>query len=117
MAVPLPLAVSSLLQGLCRQLNDPALLPLAAGGPSGERNVWRVSTAPTRGAELADLVGRTVDAETIHDWAGGLLWIAVPAEGDGGTAAIRAAVSSASSYSFSALRRISTPESSEFPRV
>ena len=36
MAVPLPLAVSSLLQGLCRQLNDPALLLRADTGPQGK---------------------------------------------------------------------------------
>jgi glycolate oxidase FAD binding subunit len=57
-----------------------------------DRAVWRVSVAPARGAELAEAIGRTVDAMWFLDWGGGLVWIAVPEEGDGATAAIRRAI-------------------------
>jgi glycolate oxidase FAD binding subunit len=67
-------------------------LPFAAGGPSGERVVWRLSTAPKSGAELVDRIGRAVDAEFMQDWAGGLVWAAIAPAQDGGMAAVRAAV-------------------------
>ncbi|TDR90104.1 glycolate oxidase subunit GlcE [Enterovirga rhinocerotis] len=55
--------------------------------------IWRVSTAPTRGPELAGVVGRLLPGSRwFFDWGGGLVWISCPAEGDAGTAAIRAAI-------------------------
>jgi glycolate oxidase FAD binding subunit len=75
---------------LWRAVRD--VLPFAAGGPAGDAVVWRLSTAPSRGAEAADLIGRAGDAEMIHDWAGGLIWVAMPPSADGGAAAVRAAV-------------------------
>ncbi|MCB5175488.1 MULTISPECIES: glycolate oxidase subunit GlcE [Microvirga] len=57
----------------------------------GERAVWRVSTAPTRGPDLAARVARSVDAQWFYDWGGGLVWIATPPAGDAGAAAIREA--------------------------
>ncbi len=61
--------------------------------------VWRISTAPTRGPDLAGVVGRLVEgARWYFDWGGGLIWLACPigraeaGTGDGGAAAIRAAV-------------------------
>jgi glycolate oxidase FAD binding subunit len=61
-----------------------------------DRTVWRVSVAPTRGAELAEAIARAVDATWFVDWGGGLLWIAVAAgkDGaeDGGAALIRTAI-------------------------
>ncbi len=58
----------------------------------GERAVWRISTAPSRGAELGEALARSLDAVWFLDWGGGLLWAAVPAEGDAGTATIRRAI-------------------------
>jgi glycolate oxidase FAD binding subunit len=75
---------------LWRAVRD--VLPFAAGGPAGERVVWRLSTAPKGGAEIVDRIGRAVDAEFMQDWAGGLVWVAVAPAQDGGTAAIRAAI-------------------------
>jgi glycolate oxidase FAD binding subunit len=63
--------------------------PLAA---PGERAVWRISVAPSRGAELAEAIGGAFDAEWFLDWGGGLVWAAVPETGDGGAAAIRRAI-------------------------
>jgi glycolate oxidase FAD binding subunit len=56
-----------------------------------ERAVWRISTAPTRGPDVAAQVARALGARWYYDWSGGLLWIATDASGDAGAAAIRAA--------------------------
>ena len=65
-------------------------LPFAADGPSGERPLWRVSTAPGKASEVANLIPSS--AEMFYDWAGGLIWIAPLPRFDGGTAPVRAAV-------------------------
>ena len=65
--------------------------PLAAEGSSDERPLWRISTAPTKGAELARLASGT-GAEMLYDWAGGLVWLALPPSEDAGAALVRRAV-------------------------
>lgn len=55
------------------------------------RAVWRISTSPMRGAGIGETLARSLGAVWFLDWGGGLLWAAVPEEGDGGAAAIRAA--------------------------
>jgi glycolate oxidase FAD binding subunit len=57
------------------------------GGP---RALWRISVAPSHGHEVAGAIGE--GAEYFYDWAGGLIWAALPATGDGGAARIRAAL-------------------------
>jgi len=57
---------------------------------SGERALWRISVAPARGHEVAAAIGE--GAEYFYDWAGGLIWLALPATGDGGAARVRAAL-------------------------
>src|SRR5215471_9166863 len=56
------------------------------------RAVWRVSVAPSRGAELGEAIARDLHARWYLDWGGGLLWVAVSGGGDGGAAVIRAAI-------------------------
>jgi glycolate oxidase FAD binding subunit len=56
------------------------------------RTVWRVSVAPSRGAELGEAIARELDASWYLDWGGGLLWAAVIGAEDGGAAVIRAAI-------------------------
>jgi glycolate oxidase FAD binding subunit len=56
------------------------------------RAVWRISVPPSRGATLAEALARQRDAGWFLDWGGGLLWIAVPEEGDAGAATIRGAI-------------------------
>jgi glycolate oxidase FAD binding subunit len=58
-----------------------------------DRAVWRVSVAPSRGAEVAQIIARQVDAMWFLDWGGGLLWLAVVEPGDAGASVIRAAIS------------------------
>ncbi len=57
-----------------------------------DRVVWRVSAAPTHGAELGERIARELDAGWYLDWAGGLLWVAVAGAEDGGAAVIRGAI-------------------------
>jgi glycolate oxidase FAD binding subunit len=56
----------------------------------GARALWRISVAPSRGHEVAAAIGE--GAEYFYDWAGGLIWAALPATGDGGAARVRAAL-------------------------
>ena len=56
----------------------------------GARALWRISVAPTRGHEVAAAIGE--GAELYYDWAGGLIWAALPAVDDGGAARVRRAV-------------------------
>jgi glycolate oxidase FAD binding subunit len=41
-----------------------------------ERPLWRVSTTPSRAAEIANFI--SPGAQMFYDWAGGLIWIAMP---------------------------------------
>ena len=65
------------------------LLPLAG---SGDRAIWRVSVAPSRGGELAEAISRRLDTNWYLDWAGGLLWAAIAGAEDGGATVIRDAI-------------------------
>lgn len=63
----------------------------------GERAVWRISVAPSRGAGLAEALAGALDARWLLDWGGGLIWAAVPETGphagsDAGADMIRRAI-------------------------
>jgi glycolate oxidase FAD binding subunit len=53
--------------------------------------VWRLSVPPAAGAEVVRAIGRA--GRHFYDWGGGLIWLALPAEGDAGAARIRGAIS------------------------
>ena len=59
--------------------------PLAGG----DRVVWRLSTAPMHGHRMAAAIAAETDAERFYDWAGGLLWLALPPGDDAGAALVR----------------------------
>jgi glycolate oxidase FAD binding subunit len=65
------------------------VLPLAG---SGDRAIWRVSIAPSRGGELGEAITRRLDSSWYLDWAGGLVWAAIAGTEDGGAAVIRDAI-------------------------
>ncbi|HEX4616380.1 MAG TPA: FAD-linked oxidase C-terminal domain-containing protein, partial [Stellaceae bacterium] len=65
------------------------VLPLVG---SGDRAVWRVSVAPSRGGELGEAIARRLDTSWYLDWAGGLVWAAIAGAEDGGAAVIRSAI-------------------------
>ncbi len=61
-----------------------------AGAAARERPLWRISTAPARGHEL--LAAITPAAQMFYDWAGGLIWVAMPFPEEPDAAAVRRAV-------------------------
>jgi glycolate oxidase FAD binding subunit len=62
-----------------------------------ERPVWRVSTTPMNGAVIAGQVA-AAEGSYFFDWAGGLLWIALPPSDDAGSTLIRPAVAEAGGH-------------------
>ncbi|HEU5019627.1 MAG TPA: 2-hydroxy-acid oxidase, partial [Pseudolabrys sp.] len=54
------------------------------------RPVWRISTAPARGHEIAAQI--TPAAQIFYDWAGGLIWVAMPFADEPAAASVRQAV-------------------------
>jgi glycolate oxidase FAD binding subunit len=83
-------------RALWRAVRDVA--PFAAGGPLGERYVWRISTAPARGVDVGRKLRETAQAESFYDWAGGLVWAALPPADDAGAADLRAIVGAAGGH-------------------
>ena len=70
---------------LWRAIRDAA--PFAAD--AGEA-LWRVSLPPTAGAAVVRELGE--GPRHFYDWGGGLVWLSLPAEGDGGAERLRGAV-------------------------
>ncbi len=66
--------------------------PLAAEPNTAERPLWRISTAPARGAELAARIAAQSQVQILFDWAGGLVWAELPASEDAGAALVSSAV-------------------------
>jgi glycolate oxidase FAD binding subunit len=54
------------------------------------RPLWRISTAPGQGHRIAAQI--TPAAQMFYDWAGGLVWVAMPFAGEPDAKAIRIAV-------------------------
>jgi glycolate oxidase FAD binding subunit len=91
-------------QALWRAVRD--VTPFAAAATGADRPVWRISTAPTRGAEVGALLTASLGADVIYDWAGGLLWGLLPASEDAGATSVRKIVSAAGGHA--TLMRAST---------
>ena len=72
--------------------------PFAANGPAGARDVWRISTVPVRGSEVGRALARKCDAQVLYDWAGGLVWAALPASDDAGAPRVRSTVAAAGGH-------------------
>ncbi|HEY6994619.1 MAG TPA: FAD-binding protein [Xanthobacteraceae bacterium] len=77
-------------RALWRAVRD--VTPFAADRDGAERPLWRISTAPSRGAELGRLIANESEAEMLYDWAGGLIWLALEPCYDAGAALVRRAV-------------------------
>ncbi len=84
-------------RALWRAVRD--VTPFAADGPAGGRDLWRISTAPTRGVEIGRTLAAECDAEILYDWAGGLVWAALPASDDAGAPLVRSTVAAAGGHS------------------
>ncbi len=75
---------------LWRDIRDAAFL-----AEPRDQAVWRLSVAPSKAAGVVAAVGQ---GRALYDWGGGLIWLAVSAEGDASAAAIRAAVGQAGGH-------------------
>jgi glycolate oxidase FAD binding subunit len=64
--------------------------PFRAGGPCGDRPLWRISAPPATGHEIVALISPA--AKVLYDWAGGLVWVAPPVTQDCSAGEIRCAV-------------------------
>lgn len=67
-------------RALWRAIRD--VTPFAAKGPRGDADIWRISTAPAHGAEVGRKLAERAGAEMLYDWAGGLVWAALPRSDD-----------------------------------
>ena len=70
--------------------------PFWAGGPCGDRPLWRISAIPSKASEVAAKISPA--SQLFYDWAGGLLWVAPPVTQDCGAGEIRAAVTAAGGH-------------------
>jgi glycolate oxidase FAD binding subunit len=64
----------------------------ASSRTGADQPLWRISTTPTKGHELAARVTGAIEAEVLYDWAGGLIWIALPSAPDAAAGLVRSAV-------------------------
>ena len=83
-------------RALWRAVRD--VTPFAANGPAGKRDLWRISTAPSHGSDIGRALVNALDAEVLYDWAGGLIWAALPASDDAAAPGVRAAVTAAGGH-------------------
>ena len=74
-------------RALWRSVRD--VKPFAAQA-ARQRPLWRISTPPARGHEIAAAI--TPAAQMFYDWAGGLIWVAMPFADEPDAAAVRGAV-------------------------
>jgi glycolate oxidase FAD binding subunit len=77
-------------RALWRAIRD--VTPFAAKGPRGGTDIWRISTAPAHGAEVGRVLADKAGAETLYDWAGGLVWVALPRSDDAQAPVVHATV-------------------------
>ncbi len=59
---------------------------------SENTSLWRISTIPTKAPEIVAAIQKFMPSEAFYDWAGGLVWLEVPAAADAGAADVRRAV-------------------------
>ena len=77
-------------RALWRAIRD--VTPFAANGAAGKRDVWRISTEPTRGAVVGEALSAATDTELLYDWAGGLVWAAMPSSDNANAPLVHATV-------------------------
>ena len=63
--------------------------PFAAAGPLGAWPVWRIVCPPASGGAFGQALARDTGGDVIYDWAGGLIWAALPPAADAHAALLR----------------------------
>lgn len=74
------------------------VVPFAASGPRGGWLVWRIVCPPAAGAALGHALSRATSGEALYDWAGGLIWLAMPPSDDAQAATVRSAARAAGAH-------------------
>lgn len=59
---------------------------------STETALWRISSLPTKAAEIVFAIQKFMPAVAFYDWSGGMIWLEVPVAADAGAADVRRAV-------------------------
>jgi glycolate oxidase FAD binding subunit len=77
-------------RGLWRAVRD--VMAFASNKTDSGEPVWRISTEPAKGADLARLISAGAEGEMMFDWAGGLIWAMLAPTDDAGAALVRGAV-------------------------
>lgn len=96
-----PVKVAAVLEetatrSLWRGLRD--VRPFIAATPNDAAALWRISVPPMKGPAVAETL-TPLGAAWFYDWAGGLVWLAVPAAlPDAGAASVRAAAAEAQGH-------------------
>jgi len=75
---------------LWRAIRD--VTPFAMQAAMDERALWRISAAPMQGPQVGRVLADEAGAETLYDWAGGLVWALLPSSADAGQEIVRRAV-------------------------
>jgi glycolate oxidase FAD binding subunit len=73
-------------------------VPFAAHGALGAKPVWRIVCPPASGGALGAGLVRDAGADVIYDWAGGLIWAAVPPSDDAAVGMLRPRVEAAGGH-------------------
>ena len=77
--------------------------------PVAESDVlWRISVPPSQGAATVAAIARHAPCTYYYDWAGGLIWLALPCGIDGGAAEVRHAVTEGHAFLFKAPPKLRT---------
>ena len=83
-------------RALWRAIRD--VTPFAANGPRDDADIWRISTAPARGAQIGRALGDKAGAEILYDWGGGLIWAALPRSDDARASLVHTTVAAAGGH-------------------
>ena len=81
--------------------------PFVAGGARGTWPVWRIVCPPASGGALGEQLSRETGGDVIYDWAGGLIWAALPPRADAQASLLRQHVEAAGGHAM--LVRASEP--------
>ncbi len=73
--------------GLWSEFRSLSVMPF-----STDTSLWRISTLPTKAAEIVFAIQKFMHGVAFYDWSGGLIWLEVPAAADAGAADVRRAV-------------------------
>lgn len=59
---------------------------------SSQDPVWRISTAPAKGAKLVAALSKRLGCHAAYDWSGGLIWLQTAPSADAGATEVRRAI-------------------------